>query len=305
VKYKPEAIKRMQPGLSGNRLSIELFKIQNDLEVEVKKLGEKILNKKDVKNVEEYITAYNNYIEKFNDIGKSNLTKYIVHRKAVIELLDLFLGTDESGEFQTEDTIHQIFFPIKSESDEISYEQQNLWLIDERLAYHFYLSSDKAFKEISVIENDDNKDRPDLLIFNDSFAFVNDNAPHNSFVIVEFKRPERKDYSTKTEKKNPVDQVISYIRTIRDNKAIDRRGKLIQIDENKTPFYAYIICDFNPNLVQLLDEKNYKRTPDSQGYFYFHDKFNAYVEVISYQKLLKDAKIRNRVLFEKLGLPNH
>lgn len=305
VKYKPEAIKRMQPGLTGNRLNIELFKIQNELELEVKKMGEKVLNKKDIKNVQEYITAYNNYLEKFNDIGKSNLTKYIVHRKAVIELLDSFLGTDENGEFQTEDTIHQIFFPIKSESDEINYEQQNLWLIDDRLAYHYYLSSDKSFKDISVIDNDENKDRPDLLIFNDSFAFVNDDAPHNSFVIVEFKRPERKDYSTKTEKKNPVDQVISYIRTIRENKAVDRRGKLIQVDKDKTPFYAYIICDFNQNLVQLLDEKDYKRTPDSQGYFYFHEKFNAYVEVISYQKLLKDAKIRNRVLFEKLGLPNH
>lgn len=303
IKYKPEAIKRMQPGLTGNRLNIELFKIQNDLELEVKRLGDSVLNKRDIKSVDEYIATYNNYLEKFNDIGKSNLTKYIVHRKAVIELLDLFLGTDENGDFKTEDTIHQIFFPIKSESDEISYEQQNLWLIDERLAYHYYLSSDKSFKDISIINTEENKDRPDLLIFNDSFAFVNDDAPHNSFVIVEFKRPERKDYSTKTDKKNPVDQVISYIRTIRENKAIDRRGKLIQVDENKTPFYAYIICDFNQNLVQLLDEKNYKRTPDSQGYFYFHDKFNAYVEVISYQKLLKDAKIRNRVLFEKLGLP--
>jgi hypothetical protein len=61
----------------------------------------------------------------------------------VIELLDLILGIAEEGKYQTGDTIHKIFFPIKKEFDEINYEQQNLWLIDERLSYHSYLSSDK------------------------------------------------------------------------------------------------------------------------------------------------------------------
>lgn len=304
AKYKPEAIKRLQPNLSGNKLNLELFKLQSELELEIKKLGEDVLgDNKDIRDTDEYISKYNDYIEKFNDIGKSNLAKYIVHRKAVIELLDLFLGIDEDGKYQTEDTIHKIFFPIKTESEEISYEQQNLWLIDERLSYHSYLSSDKSFKEMPITEDVDSRDRPDLLIFNDSFAFVNDEAPHNSFVIVEFKRPERQDYNTTTEKKNPVDQVISYIRTIRENKAIDRRGKLIQLDKEKTPFYAYIICDFNPSLAKVLEDRNYKRTPDSLGFFYFHETYNAYIEVISYQKLLKDAKSRNRILFEKLGLP--
>jgi hypothetical protein len=304
VKYKPDAIKRLQPNLSGNKLNLELFKLQSELELEVKKLGEDVLgDKKSIQSTDEYIAKYNDYIEKFNDIGKSNLAKYIVHRKAVIELLDLFLGIDDDGKYQTEDTIHNIFFPIKTESDEISYEKQNLWLIDDRLSYHYYLSSDKSFKEMPVLESIDSKDRPDLLIFNDSFAFVNDEAPHNSFVIVEFKRPERQDYNTIAEKKNPVDQVISYIRTIRENKAIDRRGKLVQLDKEKTPFYAYIICDFNLSLAKVLEDRNYKRTPDSMGFFYFHETYNAYIEVISYQKLLKDAKNRNRILFEKLGLP--
>ncbi len=35
----------------------------------------------------------------------------------------------------------------------------------------------------------------------------------------------------------------------------------------------------------------------------FHDKYNAYIEVISYDKLLTDAKKRNNILFDKLGLP--
>jgi hypothetical protein len=305
LKYKPEVIKKMPPNLSGNKLNIELFKIQSDLEIEVKELGEKVLNEtKDIRDTTDYIELYNEFIEKFNDIGKANLAKYIVHRKAVIELLEKFLGVDEEDEFFTEDTIHKIFFPLKKESDEITFEQQNLWLIDERLSYHSYLASDKSFKENKVVQDDKNLDRPDLLIFNESFAFVNDDAPHSSFVIVEFKRPERRDYHTREKKKNPVDQVISYIGTIRENKAKDRRGKLIQIDKERTPFYAYIICDFNENLLKVLEEKNFTETPDRLGYFYFHDKYKAYIEVISYPKLLKDSKARNRILFDKLGLPN-
>lgn len=305
VKYKPETIKRMPPNLSGNKLNIELFKIQNDLELEIKELGNSILEvNDDIRSSKDYIKKYEDYIEKFNDIGKSNLARYIVHRKAVIELLDLFLGADDKGEFQTEETIHNIFFPIRKETDEINYEQQNLWLIDERLSYHYYLASDKKLNQTAILPEIESNDRLDLLIFNSSFAFVNDEAPHNSFVIVEFKRPERHDYSVANEKKNPVDQVISYIRTIRENEAIDRRGKLVQLDKEKTPFYAYIICDFNSSLTKVLEDRNYKPTPDNMGFFYFHEKYNAYIEVISYQKMLKDAKSRNRILFEKLGLPH-
>ena len=304
LKYHPETIKKLPPNLKGNKLDIELFKVQNELESELKELGEEILNtNEDLQNTDEYQEKYVEYIEKFNDVGKANLAKHIVHRKAVIELLDKFLGMEEN-KFQTEETIHNIFFPIRSESDEISYDKQNLWLIDERLSYHNYLSSDKSFKSIKVSDSQDLK-RPDLLIFNDSFAFVNDEAPHHSFTIVEFKRPERDGYKTESYKTNPVDQVLQYIRTIRENNGVDRKGKKIDFINDNTPFYSYIILDFNENIKEVLDDKDFKKTPDSMGYFKFHDKYNAYIEVISYQKLLKDAKMRNRILFEKLGLPTN
>jgi hypothetical protein len=41
------------------------------------------------------------------------------------------------------------------------------------------------------------------------------------------------------------------------------------------------------------------------GYFNYIKNYNAYIEVISYQKMLKDAKIRNRILFDKLGIPTN
>ncbi|MFC0875531.1 hypothetical protein ACE01N_03005 [Saccharicrinis sp. FJH2] len=304
LKYHPDTIRKMQPNLTGNKLDIELFKVQSDLESEIKELGEHVLNAdEDFRSSDDYQSKYSEYIEKFNDIGKANLAKYIVHRKSVIELLDKFLGMEDE-KYQTEETIHNIFFPIRTDSDEINYDKQNLWLIDERLAYHNYLSSDKSFKNIKHTESLDLQ-RPDLLIFNDSFAFVNDDAPHHSFTIVEFKRPEREGYSPESSKKNPVDQVLQYIRTIRTNQAFDRKGKRIDFISENTPFYAYIILDFNESIKYVLDDKDFKKTPDLMGYFKFHENYNAYMEVISYQKLIKDAKMRNRILFDKLGLPTN
>ncbi len=83
IKYKPESIRRIQPNLSANKLNIELFKLQSELELEVKELSEAVLGvTKDVRDTEEYKEMYNDYIEKFNDIGKSNLpvTLYIGRR---------------------------------------------------------------------------------------------------------------------------------------------------------------------------------------------------------------------------------
>ncbi len=305
IKYEPETIKRMPPNLTGNKLDMELFKVQNRLEISVKKLGEEIFNKKKgAKDTENFQEKYTAYFEKFNDLGKANLARYIVHRKSVIDLLDKFIGHDKEENFQTEDALHNIFFSMRSESDEISYNQHNLWLIDERLSYHNYLASDHSFKSKKPTKSE-SLDRPELLIFKDAFAFVEDDAPHNSYSIVEFKRPERKGYAGKSSDKNPVDQLIKYIKKIRANKATDRKGKAIQFVGPNVPFHAYIVADFNKSLEEILVGKNFKKYPDGMGYFKFDDKYNAHIEVITYQKVLKDAKNRNKILFDKLGSPTN
>ena len=39
---------------------------------------------------------------------------------------------------------------------------------------------------------------------------------------------------------------------------------------------------------------------DNQGYFGFNETYGAYVEVISYDKPLKNARQRNQAFFDKL-----
>ncbi|WP_353853001.1 hypothetical protein [Dehalobacter restrictus] len=45
-------------------------------------------------------------------------------------------------------------------------------------------------------------------------------------------------------------------------------------------------------------------TPDGEGYFGYNPDRGAYFEVISFDKLIRDAKERNQILFDKLFTPS-
>ena len=301
--YKLEEIKKLPPNLTLAKLDVELYKIETDWKIEVKQTGQKLLDEqKDIENLDEYKVRYEKFLTEFNEIGKSDLARYIVHRKAVIELLEELIGKNKGDKFTNEDIIHSIFFPIRSSSDEIPHNKQNLWLLDERLTYHSFLASDKTFESIKQLDSDID-DRTDLLIFNDAIAFSEDSLPpFHSFTIVEFKKPQRKDYIDNDPKKNPLDQVESYINDLLEGKVTNRQGRIIDINR-ETPFYVYIVCDITSSFKKILKNREFCQTPDGQGYFRFKSTYySAYIEILPFEKVLQDAKRRNRILFEKLGL---
>jgi hypothetical protein len=302
--HKLSEVKKLQPNLPKDKLDIELYKIETEWKFEVKEEGAKLIDeKKDIQNLDEYKQRYEKFLSDFNEVGKADLARYVVHRKAVIQLLETLLEKDNLNKFADEDIIHSLFFPIKSTSDEVTHDKQNLWLIDERLTYHSFLASDKKFNQIRPL-NSDSDSRADLLIYNDALAFSEDKlAPFQSFTIVEFKKPQREGYQDFDPKRNPLDQVEKYIKEILDGKVISRTGRKIIVD-SKMPFYVYIICDLNSSLIEILHSREFDKTTDGQGYFKMYTKyFNAYVEVLPFEKVLSDAKKRNRILFEKLGIP--
>jgi hypothetical protein len=298
LKYKEESIDSIPPDLPSEKLEIELYKLFHKIELDLKKQGNEILRSdlKDIRDVPKYKEEYKNYIEKLNDFGQSNLAQYIVHRKTILDLLSSGLDVTSDGSYNLEESVHEIIFPMRTDSDEILYEHQNLWIIDERLSYHFFLASDKPLNQVI---NTDSRKEPDLLIYNKAFAFA-DEAPYSSVVIVEFKRPGRTDYDDKD--KNPISQVYNYIRDIRAGKQKNRIGRPINVSDD-SPFFGYIVCDINDRLRGLAENANLKRTPDGEGYFGANEALRTYMEIISYNKLLNDAKKRNRILFEKLHLP--
>lgn len=119
--HKLAEVKKIHPNLPKDKLDIELYKIETEWKIEVKEEGIKLLDeKRDIQDLSEYKQRYEKFLSEFNDVGKTALARYVVHRKAVIELLEKLLEKDNLDKFSDEDIIHSLFFPIRTTSDEIS-----------------------------------------------------------------------------------------------------------------------------------------------------------------------------------------
>lgn len=293
LKYKANELKRIPSTLSEEKMELELFKIQQTLELDVKKEASEVLKFIDSdEEREKFSQNHQELYSKIIEVGNSKLSEYVIHRKLVLDLFQKLLT-----EKATEKAVHNLIFPLQTLSDEIGFEDHNLWMIDDKLSYHKYLASDKKFKSIEPV-NSTSADRPDLIVFNRPFAFTNDNKPYQSIVLVEFKRPMRDDY---TDEENPIQQINRYAREIIEGEAKDKHNREFDFREN-TPIYAYIICDLTKKLKSYAKDAGFRPLPSGDGFFFFNDNYNMYVEIMSFDKVLNDSRERNRVLFDKLNI---
>lgn len=307
INYNREKVEKLPAGLSSAELDLKLYEIESEWKLKVKMEGLTVLDKKkDITSLEDYKSLYDNFLTEFNQVGQSDLARYVVHRRAVIDLLDKLIELNIEDKFTDEDIIHSLFFPIREAGESVTSDKQNLWLLDERLTFNSLLASDKVFKKIPGLGSD-SKERMDLLVkkedvYEHATLFSENRTPFESFTIVEFKKPGRNDYVYHDEKKDPVTQVRKYIREIVDGK-VKRNGRVIDAKAN-TPFYCYIVADVTDSLKLILEEEQFDPTPDGKGFFRFYDttKSKAYIEVLPFEKVIADARQRNRVLFEKLNI---
>lgn len=302
LKYIDKNIDMINPEISDQDLDVKLYEAYQEYEIKLKKEGQELLkdNKiKEIDNFKEYSSRLKAYFEKLSDINKSDLARYVCHRKAVIEFLQRQLEIDDDGKYQREERIHNIIFPMGKTSEEDDIDNQNLWLIDEKLVYHSFLASDKQLRKVDPLVSDSKKE-PDIIVFDKACTFVPSiDQPFSSIVIIEFKRPMRDNY---TEDENPFDQVADYIDDIRKGKAKTPKGRDIPITPN-VPFFCFIVCDMNDQLEKRAKKFELDKTPDGQGYFGYKKHYHAYFEVLSFSKMVSDAKKRNAVFFDKLNLP--
>jgi hypothetical protein len=185
-------------------------------------------------------------------------------------------------------------------SEDIPSSEQNLWMIDERLTFHSFVSSDKRNKAISVLDSKDNQ-RGDIVIFDEKIIFSDESRkghPLNSIVVIEFKQPGRNKY---TSDENPVLQAAKVINAIRAGK-YKHKGRTIPIANEDIPATIFVVADLTPRLRQVLIDFSATMTPDKQGYYGYHPNYKVYYEVMDYTKMLSDATKRNRIFFDKLNL---
>lgn len=230
-----------------------------------------------------------------SESSKNELVHYVALRKQVLELFRRSMELDAEGAYPSEETIHNVIFPTKKDDREIKYDSHNLWILDERLTFTSYLASDVAL-------NGGNTQRPDILAFNQPVAFRCENEASNPVTIFEFKKAGRDDFANPSSREDPIEQIVRYVNALRAGEYTTPKGREIHIS-NTTPFYGYVVCDLTPKVkAWLFDNKNFKPMPDGLGYFDWRGNINLYIEVLSWSKVLKDADMRNRAFFYKLGI---
>lgn len=276
---------------SDEAIESQLQKAKFTQEAQIKTAVTQLLADSNLNNLKENVLEI---VSKISGTSKNDLVHYIALRRNILDIFEKSLQTDETGTYESEGVVHDIIFPRKGNTDITSFEEHNLWILDERLNFTDYVSSDIPLKG--------NSDRPDLLVYNKRILFRGENEVSNPVTIFEFKKPQRDDFVNPSSDEDPVQQIVRYVNKIRDGDCKTPQGRKILVAKN-TPFYGYVICDLTPKVETWLDrEKNFKPMPDRLGWFQWFENINLYIEVNSWDKVLKDAKMRNKIFFHKLGI---
>jgi hypothetical protein len=234
---------------------------------------------------------------------QKSLAEYIIRRKVVLDFLEVLLRTvrQNAGDssYQREHVLHSFICPLKVRTvggvRKISAASSHeLWVVDERLTYTQYFSSDISFSELS--KKYDSNERPDILIFDRVHGLRQSDIP-SKVLLVEFKRPGRTNYESN---ENPHFQIERYIKQLLAGDEVDVNGRPIRLGSD-TVFYCYIVADRVGRMVEWT--YSWSQTADGRGrVLHAHDGFKGSIELIEWDSLLADARDRNRAFFEYAGI---
>ena len=288
--YCPEALNDIEPTTQEEKIDEILYRYKGRAEYEIRRKSEKLLQsqKSSVAEIEKTIKDVG---EQIDDFQKDNLVNYMIFRKLIIDLLDKKIKASPEGKFANEYIIHDVIFPRKATSDTIDYEHHNLWILDDRLAFHHFAASDLPLKQTMQTESED---RPDVVAFSD--IDIESNTAR-SVSIIELKKPMREEYD-----ESPIAQIIRMLKGIQGGSVLlQKNGRPININKT-TRYYCYGLCDFTKKVHDFARESDYIELSGNLGYYNYHKHFSASIYLINYDMIVSDAQKRHYAFFNKLGL---
>jgi len=300
----PSILDSIPPNLSEDKLEEHLYKISYSARKKVENHIEKFISEKQIS--EESIEKIKADIREKTAYDIDSLADYMTRRKAIILLFEKFLDADEEGRYKLEEDVHNIIFPMGLTNDQTTYENHNLWLLDERFINYKFIASDKSITSFSQKKS---SKEPDLLLtdnpemFDNPISFGNRSAGElNSMVIFEFKRPgdiahqkNKGDY--RWQFSDLVEPYFDEFLYKQDKK--NYKGNQVIITEN-TPKFGFIVLDVVPPLLAKFNEgKGWKKTPFGT-YYKIQSELNMHIEVMTFRKLLDIAQNRHSAFFDKL-----
>jgi len=288
--YCPEVFDEIEPTTTPEKLNEVLYRHKGRAEYEIRKNSEKLLRTQG-KSIAEVEDSYRQLAEKITKFQKDNLVNYLCDRKRMIDLLEKKLELNADGKYPNEDIIHDLIFPRKVSSNQIAFEDHNLWIIDECLTFHAFAASEKPLSSITHSGSDE---RPDIV----AFAEIDDDKVARAVSLLEFKKPQRASFD-----EDPTRQLYRYLREIRDARRVRLpNGRDLLVSE-LTRYYCYAICDITPAVhTYAEDNGNYAKLKGELGYYMYNRSLNAHTEILHFDKIVVDAKRRHKAFFEKLGI---
>lgn len=232
--------------ISEDRLEAELHKKVFKLEQKRNKAFNKAFSKKKY-DKEDFSKIIQDVLKEEAAFSFGKLADLMVRRKAVIKLFRQYLEWRNEDNYMLEEDLHNIIFTMGAESQAMPNEYHNLWLLDERLTFNSFTTSDRQLRTNKHLESDSQKE-PDLMIYDFPWAYADDPNSLDSLVVFEFKRPGR-DMNTQTDKRLD-SQVDEYFEKLMESKAKSDKGKFLNIDD-RTPKFGYVICELHKNLIYL------------------------------------------------------
>jgi hypothetical protein len=307
IRYINEDELVVDPEISDRELDLALHRQLYKVEERILSEGHQIMVPLKGETEEAYQQRLEQYLQMVADLKQSDLANYVMHRRTVFDLLEAAICSDEAGKFAREDVIHELIVPMRCTSDDYEFRRENLWLIDERLAFHDFLASDKPLSAIEFTSDNSGKE-PDLAslrVYNNPLLVSERGVPTASLTVVEIKKPMRKGYQAGVgEKSDPILQSLQYLSRLRRG-ATARGGRPIP-NADRIPGFIYVLADLTLDMEQCCRLHQLTRAADGMAYFGYHrdEAYNAYIQVISFDGLVASAKERNRAFFDKLGLPS-
>jgi hypothetical protein len=293
----------VDPSIKDHDLELLLHSNLQKLEAAAIAEGQAVFAEDGSAQPEDYAERLTRSLDTVTDINQSDRAAYVSRRRAILEVLTRLIRSDDQGRYSKEDAIHSLLIPMRTDSNEIGTDASNLWIIDERLAFHDYLASDKTLKSMPITGSDSTRE-PDVLatrlVGSPVLAAEGETLPLPSIVVIEIKRPMRNDAS---EDKDPIQQCLEYVKRVRAGGVKTASGRQIP-ETHEAPAFCYVVADLTPTMVDRCKYASLRPTHDGLGYFGFNEPYKAYIEVVSFDRLVNAATERNRAFFDKLGLPS-
>ncbi|MDA8020372.1 MAG: hypothetical protein MPN21_23285 [Thermoanaerobaculia bacterium] len=289
LEQKPEELARIKWTDNTRLIDEALYRVKQEWELEIRQEQSAVEQKlvESTTDVDELAEQLYRVVSETNLAGQDDLVRYVVKRRAVLQLLHKLISRQEAA---LEEHIHRIVFPLKRTNGEIDYEDHNLWLVDDTLSFYEFISSELPLAQSSAAPSD-SMERPDILAFKtgDPFQHVS---------LVEFKRPDRKD------SENPVAQLARYARRLRDGGSMDANGVTLPGIGMNIRIDGYAIVTLNPKMESVLSDGpgEMKRVEGEWRWYGALGNLNMNVEVLDFRAFVSRAQQRNQAFFKALSL---